>query len=86
MGVIEDVRKVVQDLVAPDLKAISARLDALEKISTARHAELLARIDVVVNTVASNHASILNALEIDKRLERLENQNSVRQADLSRSA
>lgn len=31
MGNIEDVRKVVQDFVAPDLKALGVRLEALEK-------------------------------------------------------
>lgn len=31
MGNVEDVRKVIQDFVAPDLKAIGVRLDAVEK-------------------------------------------------------
>jgi archaellum component FlaC len=31
MSVIEDVRQVVQDFVAPELRALSARLDAVEK-------------------------------------------------------
>jgi hypothetical protein len=31
MGVIEDVRKVIQDTVAPDLKALSVRVEELEK-------------------------------------------------------
>ena len=31
MGVIEDSRKVLQDFLAPELRAISVRLDALEK-------------------------------------------------------
>jgi hypothetical protein len=31
MGVIEDVRKVIQDTVAPDLKALSVRVEQLEK-------------------------------------------------------
>ncbi len=30
MGNVDDVRKVVQDLVAPDLKALVVRLEALE--------------------------------------------------------
>jgi hypothetical protein len=30
MSVIEDTRKVMQDFLAPELRAISARLDALE--------------------------------------------------------
>lgn len=31
MGVIEDVRNVIQDTVAPDLKALTVRVDELEK-------------------------------------------------------
>ena len=31
MGVIEDVRKVIQDTVAPDLKALAVSVDELEK-------------------------------------------------------
>ena len=31
MGVIEDVRKVIRDTVAPDLKALAVRVDELEK-------------------------------------------------------
>ncbi len=31
MSVIEDTRKVMQDFLAPELRAISARLDSLEK-------------------------------------------------------
>ncbi|MGA3315720.1 MAG: hypothetical protein ABSC64_04700 [Candidatus Korobacteraceae bacterium] len=31
MGMIDDTRKLLQDLVTPDLKALIARVDALEK-------------------------------------------------------
>ena len=31
MGVIEDVRNAIQDTVAPDLKALTVRVDELEK-------------------------------------------------------
>jgi|HubBroStandDraft_6_1064221.scaffolds.fasta_scaffold2012032_1 hypothetical protein len=31
MSVIEDGRKIMQDFIAPELRAISARLDSLEK-------------------------------------------------------
>lgn len=65
MGNIEDFRKVIQDLVAPDLKAISARLDGLE------HSMNL-RFDAVIALVNSNHATILNALDLERRMERVE--------------
>ncbi len=39
MGVIEDSRKVLQDFLAPELRAIAVRLDALEKRIDERFAE-----------------------------------------------
>lgn len=49
MSVIEDIRNVLQDFLAPELRAISARLDALEKKVDAnearaetRHSEVMA--------------------------------------------
>ncbi len=35
MGYIEDTRKLMQDFLAPELRAISVRLDALEEIVVA---------------------------------------------------
>jgi hypothetical protein len=82
MGIIEDVRKVIQDLVTPDLKAISARVDSLadriaslKEIMEANNKALNAKID-------SNQATILHSLNIDKRLEALE---SDRQSDRARA-
>jgi hypothetical protein len=31
MGVVEDTRKIIQDFLAPELRAVSVRLDAVEK-------------------------------------------------------
>jgi hypothetical protein len=51
MSVIEHTRKVMQDFLAPELRAISTRLDALEKRfedgdrrSELRHDEVLSAI------------------------------------------
>jgi hypothetical protein len=33
---VEDVRKAIQDFLAPELRTISARLDAIEKIMDVR--------------------------------------------------
>ncbi len=72
MGVLDDVRKVLQDFLAPELRAITAqlsaidsRLNAQDKIAEARHNEILVRID-------SRKASF----EVDKRLEKLETRES----------
>ena len=84
MGVIEDVRKVVQDLVTPDLKALSARMDSLEESTKLKFEALSEKMDARFNALAalmdvnyralnakidSNHATVINSLNIDKRLE-----------------
>ncbi len=107
MGNVEDVRKVIQDFVAPDLKALEARLVALEKEMKDRfahadrvelerfaHAEKMnqerfAHIgekftaverliatgqQTTMNTIAANQATIMNALDMERRLARLESE------------
>lgn len=85
MGSIEDSRKAVQDFLAPNLKALTVRLEALEKEMHAgfAHAEKMnlerfssaaARHDALLATMAANHTSIMNTLEFEKRLTRLESE------------
>lgn len=61
MSMIEDVRQIFQDFLAPELRAITARLDGLdkrfdgvesrfvaaEKIADARHNETMTRFEMV---------------------------------------
>jgi hypothetical protein len=68
MSVIDDTRKVMQDFLAPELRAISVRLDALERRfedsdrrAERRHDEVLAAI-----------AKISDITELRERLARLE--------------
>ncbi len=79
MSAIEDVRSVLDDFLAPELRAVQARFDAIEEkmdtrfdavksrfsamedIATARHNEILAKID-----------GLKSSLELDKRVGRLE--------------
>jgi hypothetical protein len=76
MGSVEDLRKVVQDLVAPDLKALAVRVEALEKSMRDKFASAedlaRARHETVLATIASSHASIMGALEMEKRIAKLE--------------
>ena len=51
MGNVEDLRKVIQDFVAPDLKALSARFDGLEKTMNARFDAVDARFDAAEKRV-----------------------------------
>ena len=74
MGVIEDVRKVIQDTVAPDLKALAVKVEELEK-----------RMDLKFQVVDQRFADQRDYLEkrfdgIDKRfdaVERMLNQQQV---------
>jgi len=45
MEVIEDVRKVVQDTIAPDLKALAVRVEELEKRMDERFQAVEKRFD-----------------------------------------
>ncbi len=76
-SVVEDVRKVVQDLVAPDLKAIAERLKAMEAINEARHHEMLAKIETATTIQTARYEAIMKSLDIDKRLEKIEARQAV---------
>jgi hypothetical protein len=113
MSVVEDVRKVFQDLLAPDLKAIDARIkgledvmkarfdavdsrfegvetrikgveevmkarfDAVEEIAAARHSALLAVLEKDRAQTASQLAALIHALDIEKRLTKLESRQNL---------
>ena len=84
MSVVEDIRKVIPDLVTPDLKALVARVVALEqkpdlkfdlldkKVDYKSHL-LQADIRNLAAVVAANQAAIMHALDIDRRVERIGN-------------
>jgi Mg2+ and Co2+ transporter CorA len=68
MGVVEDIRKVMQDFLAPELREISARLDALEKKTDRQHEETMAAIRQI-----ADYTMVL------QRLTRLESQAQMKQ-------
>jgi len=112
MGAIDDTRKLLQDLITPDLKALEARLVALEqkmdlKFKQAdekfagleqkidlrfkqvdekfagleqkmdlrfKHMEekMELKFDIVAATMAANQSAIMRALDMERRIERLE--------------
>jgi len=68
MGVVEDVRQVLQDFVAPELReirgqlvAINQRIDALEEVSRVRHESIVQRLELIQQSFA-----------FDKRISNLE--------------
>ena len=106
MSVVEDVRKVLQDSLGPELRALTARLDAADKVAEARYQELKSYVEsryqelkssadaryeemktnaevrhqeIKANAEARHQEimtrleSLQNSLELDKRVERLEN-------------
>jgi hypothetical protein len=94
MSVIEDVRKVVQDLVAPELKSLSVKLDSFERESKLRDENLAldskmrdeitqakieivrdslgARMDALSAKMDAHYSSVMNALDLNRRVETLE--------------
>jgi hypothetical protein len=78
MGAVEDVRKLLQDIVTPDLKAIEAQVHALDKKIDLTRDLLLAELKTLATIVAANHATLTHALDIDRRLERIENERAAR--------
>jgi len=73
-GVVEETRQVIQDFLAPELRAISARLDAVEKTVAAneRHAERRHEAVLLAIQQLSNYQVVI------ERLARLEAQTGVK--------
>ena len=91
MGAVEDVRKALQDVIAPDLKALQVEVKegfssverqfiSAEKVAAIRHELLLAELRTAQVIAESRHEAIFRALDIDKRLERVEARQAAQQA------
>ena len=86
MGTVEDIRQVLQDFLAPELRAINARLDAIDRRFQAvdqRFDDMMtvmnSRFEIVnarFDSVAKDIAQVKDMLEIDRRLARLESKQS----------
>jgi tetrahydromethanopterin S-methyltransferase subunit G len=86
MSMVEDVRQVLQEFIAPKLRAISARLDAIEKVMEARFEEVDSRfnevsvkIQALQETVDRNDesqkqtiTSLTQGFQLDERLADIE--------------
>jgi hypothetical protein len=73
-SVIEDSRKVLQDFIAPELRAISTRLEALEK----KFDENERRAEIRHDDVASIR-QVIDWSSVQQRLARLESKDSAHQ-------
>ncbi|MGD0792128.1 MAG: hypothetical protein ABR920_10190 [Terriglobales bacterium] len=86
MSVVEDMRKVLQDFLAPELRAVHARfeavdvrLDAIEEKMEARFDSVNIRFAAIEDIATARHNETMakidglkSSLELDKRVERLE--------------
>lgn len=84
MGVDEQARKALREVVAPDLKALQAEVKegfaSVEKVAAIRHELVLAELRNALVVAESRHEAILKALDIDRRLERVEARQASQQA------
>ncbi len=58
MGALEDVRKVIQDLVTPDLKALTVRVDSLEKTMGSRFSALEKTMDAKFSAIDARFSAM----------------------------
>ena len=76
MGAVEDVRKAFRDAIAPDLKALQAEVKegfaSVERVAAIRHELVLAELRTALAVAESRHEAIMKALDIDRRLDRIE--------------
>jgi hypothetical protein len=71
MSVVEDMRKVLQDFLAPELRSVHARLDAMDeklaaqaKVTDARFQEVLIRIDATNGRIDNLKSSLENRIDV----------------------
>jgi hypothetical protein len=65
MGVVEDVRQVLQDFLAPEMREIRTRLDAMDEINRIRYDNLSQRLETIQQSFAFDKR--ISNLEDDKR-------------------
>ena len=62
MGFLEEGRQLFQDFVAPEIRAIEARLDALEKQVAALDAKTDKRSDQLESKIDRNQTQLMDTL------------------------
>jgi hypothetical protein len=70
MSMVEDVRKVVQDFIAPELRSISTRMDASEKQRGDDKVDILRAFESMEKQRIEDKADMLRAFaHMEKRFE-----------------
>lgn len=77
MSTVEDIRKVLQDFIAPELRTLSARFDVVDAKIESLAREMSTRfesVDVKFDFLAKEIQGISDKLDLDRRLTKLESQ------------
>lgn len=72
MTSVHDLRTVLQDSLKPELRTLSARLDAIEKVMDAKFDALTGEMTARFDAVSSQIQDIKTSLDLERRLTRLE--------------
>ena len=82
MSVVEDVRQVLQDFLAPELREIRTRLDTIDKRLDAQDK----RIDTIENANGVRYQAIIQRLEQIQQSFAFDKRISILEAEKTRSA
>jgi tetrahydromethanopterin S-methyltransferase subunit G len=88
MGVVEDVHQVLQDFLAPEMREIRTRLDAMDEIGRIRYEAILQRLDTMdkrsefheeairarFDNIVQRLETIQQSFAFDKRISNLEDE------------
>jgi hypothetical protein len=72
MSVVEDVRQVLQDFIAPELRAVNTRLDAIDQ----RFDDMITIVNTRFDSLSKEIGQVREMLDIDRLLTRLESKQS----------
>jgi hypothetical protein len=68
MGTVEDIRKVIQDFLAPELRAMTTELSAIRQIMDSR----FDAVDTKFKSLSGEISQVKELLDLDRRLAKLE--------------
>ena len=83
MSEIAEIRKIFQDLIAPDVKSVTTdvaalktsinkQFEAAEALADPRYQVVLSKLETMEAIQSARHEAVLKALDIDRRLEKIE--------------
>jgi hypothetical protein len=72
MSIIDDLRKVLQDFLAPEIRTINARLDGINSRLDAINEKMDYRFKAFEEKMDLRFDAVMKELATDRRIERLE--------------